>query len=193
MHLHRSITKAWLSPLGCSLCAITCMLNFQGTNYTCLKHKQTGFALHMCLFAAVWSPGRREASILTIAPLLPGLRKHCVNPQPPTPISDGRGHPQARGPPPLAPVVCPLATGHLTHRRKRMELDIARAPDGVPPLETHGGQGPPTCATCDERRRRLTFDQAADQCSNHTIFRVPLLWSARPCHFVVYTIDGIAC
>lgn len=63
MHLHRSITKAWLFPLGCSLCAITCMLNFQGTNYPCLKHKQTGFALHMCLFAAVWSPGRREAKI----------------------------------------------------------------------------------------------------------------------------------
>lgn len=161
---------------------------------SCLMHRRQAFpAIYVCWPARVWSPGRREASFLAITVLLSVSeamsRPTAANPH----LSNGRGHPQARGPPPLAPVVCPLATGHLTHRRKWVELDVTRAPDGVSPLESHGGQGSPTRATCNERRCCLAFNQAADQCSNHTVLRVPLLWSPRPCRFVVYTIDGIAC
>lgn len=160
----------------------------------CLKHHRQAFSpIYVCLPACVQSPGRREANILAITVLLSASEAMSLPTVTNPCLSDRWGHPQARSPPPLAPVVCPLATGHLTHRRKRVELDITRAPDGVSPLESHRGQGSSTRATCNERCRCLAFNQAADQCSNHTVLRVPLLWSPRPCRFVVYTIDGIAC
>lgn len=159
----------------------------------CLKHKVGCFIcftrFSACKCTVTWQKEGQHSHHSS------QLQKRCLNPQPLTPpLSDRRGHSQARGPPPLAPVICPLTTGHLTHRRKRVEFDVARAPNGVSPLESHGGQGSPACATRNKRCCRLSFDQAADQCSNNTVFRVPLLWSPHSCHhFVVYTVDSIAC